>query len=55
MMGNKTEKVEVAAHELAAIISVQYGSAIRQVIAVGLHLMDRLSQRNDGQINRTAS
>ena len=48
MMRSKAEKVEVAAHELAAIVSVEYGRTICQVIVVDLHLMDRFSERYDG-------
>lgn len=55
MMGSKTEVVEMAAHELAAIVSVEYGSAIGQVIAKSLNLMDGLSEGNDGEIDGTAS
>ena len=55
MMGGEAEKVEVAAHELAAVVSVEYARAVGQVVAEGLHLMDRLSDGNDGQVDGTAS
>lgn len=55
MMGSKTEIIEVAAHELTAIISVQYCRVIGQVIAINLNLMYLLSEGNDGKIDCTAS
>ena len=55
MVGGKAEKVEVAAHELAAVVSVEYARAVGQVVTESLHLMDGLSEGNDGQVDGAAS